>query len=260
MHRRTTLNEYRKYIEKDAALERRFQTVKVEALRSKKQASSSRASPRNTKPTTRPKSWMWPRGRRQAHRPYLTGRFPAGQSHRCHGRGRFARRHRRHDASSEIKDVEAEIERIRLEKKAASQIADFEESRRLRDSEKQAKEKLDAILAEWKDEQGRKRKSSSPKTHHAHHLEVDRVPLSAHGAQETQIARDGTELQRGESPGRAVTAISKALRRSRADLKDPRRRSPFIFLGPTGVGEKRSLARTLAEFMFGDADSLIQTT
>jgi ATP-dependent Clp protease ATP-binding subunit ClpC len=160
----------------------------------------------------------------------------------------------------DVKDIEKEIEAIRLEKEGAIKAQDFEKAASLRDKEKQTKEKLDAILTKWREE--REEKEVVVTGDDMMHIisKVTGVPLQRMEEQETQkLLRMEAELkERVIGQHEAVTAISKALRRSRADLKDPKRPiGSFVFLGPTGVG-KTYLARTLAEFMFGDADALIQ--
>src|SRR5918996_3236578 len=160
----------------------------------------------------------------------------------------------------DVKDIEKEIEAIRLEKEGAIKAQDFEKAASLRDKEKQTKEKLDAILNKWREE--REEKEVVVTGDDMMHIisKVTGVPLQRMEEQETQkLLRMEAELkERVIGQEEAVTAISKALRRSRADLKDPKRPiGSFVFLGPTGVG-KTYLARTLAEFMFGDADALIQ--
>jgi ATP-dependent Clp protease ATP-binding subunit ClpC len=160
----------------------------------------------------------------------------------------------------DVKEIEKEIEEIRLEKEAAIKAQDFEKAAALRDREKQAKEKLDAILAKWREE--REEREVVVTGDDMMHIisKVTGVPLQRMEQEETQkLLMMETEMkQRVIGQDEAVTAISKALRRSRADLKDPKRPiGSFVFLGPTGVG-KTYLARTLAEFMFGDSDALIQ--
>jgi ATP-dependent Clp protease ATP-binding subunit ClpC len=160
----------------------------------------------------------------------------------------------------DVKEIEKEIEVIRGEKESAIKAQDFELAAGLRDKEKQAKEKLDAILAKWRQE--REEKEVLVTGDDMMHIisKVTGVPLQRMEQKETEKLLKMEEELKGKVIGQeeAVTAISKALRRSRADLKDPRRPiGSFIFLGPTGVG-KTFLAQTLAEFMFGDRDALIQ--
>ena len=159
-----------------------------------------------------------------------------------------------------VKDIEAQIEQIRVDKEAAIKAQDFEKAAALRDNEKQAKDRLDTILSEWRI--NKEEKEVLVTEDEIMHVvsKWTGVPLSRMEQQETQKLLAMESELKGKVIGQdeAVTTISKALRRSRADLKDPRRPiGSFVFLGPTGVG-KTFLARTLAEFMFGDADALIQ--
>jgi ATP-dependent Clp protease ATP-binding subunit ClpC len=160
----------------------------------------------------------------------------------------------------DVKVIEKEIEEIRIEKEAAIKAQDFEKAASLRDKEKQTKEKLDSILSKWREE--REEKEVVVTGDDMMHIisKVTGVPLQRMEQAETQklLAMESELKKRIIGQDEAVTAISKALRRSRADLKDPRRPiGSFIFLGPTGVG-KTFLAQRLAEFMFGDRDALIQ--
>jgi ATP-dependent Clp protease ATP-binding subunit ClpC len=257
----TTLNEYRKYIEKDAALERRFQTVKVEApsveetiliLKGIRPKYEAHHKARILDESLEAAAKLTDR--------YLTGRFLPDKAidvmDEAGSRARIAAMSR----PPNIKDVEAEIERTRLAKEAAIKAQDFENAAALRDSEKQSKENLDAILAEWRTNKDEKEVVVTEDDIMHVISKWTGVPLSRMEQQETAklLAMESEMQNKVIGQNEAVTAISKALRRSRADLKDPRRPiGSFIFLGPTGVG-KTFLARTLAEFMFGDADALIQ--
>jgi len=257
----TTLNEYRKYIEKDAALERRFQTVKVEAPSVEETILILKGI--RPKYEAHHKAKILDEAIESAAKlsdRYLTGRFLPDKAidvmDEAGARARIAAMTR----PPNIKDVEGEIEGIRVEKESAIKAQDFEKAASLRDTEKQAKEKLDAILAEWKANKDEKEVLVTDEDIMHVVSKWTGVPLSRMEQQETaKLLAMESELQlKVIGQDEAVTAISKALRRSRADLKDPRRPiGSFIFLGPTGVG-KTFLARTLAEFMFGDADALIQ--
>ena len=257
----TTLNEYRKYIEKDAALERRFQTVKVEApsvdetiqiLQGLRPKYEAHHKARYTDEALEASAKLSDR--------YLTGRFLPDKAidimDEAGARARIGSMTRPPD----VKQIEAEIESIRAEKEGTIKAQDFEKAAALRDSEKQAKEKLERILAEWRE--SREEKEVVVTDDDIMHVisKWTGVPLQRMEQKETQkLLMMETEMK-GKVIGQdeAVIAISKALRRSRADLKDPRRPiGSFIFLGPTGVG-KTFLAQTLAEFMFGDREALIQ--
>src|SRR5690242_8309926 len=257
----TTLNEYRKYIEKDAALERRFQTVKVEAptieeaililkgLRPKYEAHhkaklTDEALESAVKLSER----------------YITGRFLPDKAIDVMDEAGARARINAMTRPPDVKEIEREIEDIRVDKEAAIKAQDFEKAAGLRDKEKQAKEKLERILAEWREQ--REEKEVLVTGDDMMHIisKVTGVPLQRMEQAETEKLLKMEDELKGKVIGQdeAVTAISKALRRSRADLKDPRRPiGSFIFLGPTGVG-KTFLAQTLAEFMFGARDALIQ--
>src|SRR5438046_8995241 len=257
----TTLNEYRKYIEKDAALERLFQTVKVEAptveeaieilkgLRPKYEAHHK------AKLTDEALEIAVKLSER-----YITGRFLPDKAIDVMDEAGARARINAMTRPPDVKEIEKEIEVIRVEKEEAIKAQDFEKAAGLRDKEKQTKEKLDTILARWREE-GEERQVTVTGDDMMHIVsKVTGVPLQRMEQKETEKLLKMEEELRGKVVGQdeAVIAISNALRRSRPDLKDPRRPiGSFIFLGPTGVG-KTFLAQTLAEFMFGDRDALIQ--
>ena len=257
----TTLNEYRKYIEKDAALERRFQQVKVEepsvedaiailrGLQDKyEQHHKVRYSPEAIESSVRLTSR------------YLTGRFLPDKAidvlDESGARARIGTLTR----PPEIKGLEGKIEEINKEKVGAINSQDFEKAAALRDTEKQTKQELEDLINSWKSESEEKVVDVEEDDIMAVVSKWTGVPLQRMEEKETEKLLQMEEELKKHVIGQdtAVVAISKALRRSRADLKDPRRPiGSFLFLGPTGVG-KTYLARNLAEFMFGDAEALIQ--
>ena len=257
----TTLNEYRKYIEKDAALERRFQQVKVdepsqedaikilEGLRGKYEAHhkahfTSAAIVASVKLTSR----------------YLTGRYLPDKAidvlDEAGSRARISQMTR----PPAIKQLEVDIEVINKDKLTAIAEQDFEKAAAMRDAEKNAKKKLEDTLKAWRAQSEESIIEVGEEDIMAVVSKWTGVPLRRMEEKETEkLLKMEQELQtRVIGQNEAVHAISKALRRSRADLKDPRRPiGSFLFLGPTGVG-KTYLARNLAEFMFGDPEALIQ--
>src|SRR5881398_1104813 len=257
----TTLNEYRKYIEKDAALERRFQSVKVEApsveeavlilkgLRPKyedhhKATITDQALDAAVKFSDR----------------YITDRYLPDKAidvmDEAGSRARIGAMTRPPD----VKQLEVEIEEIKTRKERAIKEQDFEGAAAMRDKEKHAKEKLESVLGAWKAnrEEKRVRVDEDDILHVV--AKWTGIPLKRMEQGEAQklLAMEEELSQSVVGQREAVTALCKALRRSRADLKDPKRPiGTFALLGPTGVG-KTLLAKSLAEHMFGDAKSLIQ--
>jgi ATP-dependent Clp protease ATP-binding subunit ClpC len=257
----TTLNEYRKYIEKDAALERRFQSVKVEApsiedaiaiLKGLRGKYEEHHKAEITDPAVEAAVKMSDR--------YITDRYLPDKAidlmDEAGSRARIGAMTR----PPELKDIEAEIEQIKAQKEKAIKEQDFEGAAAMRDKEKHAKEKQEAVLSAWKSSREEKR----VKVDEEDILQVvskwTGIPLKRMEQGEAQrLLAMEQEMERvvvGQQE--AVNAICKALRRSRADLKDPKRPiGTFALLGPTGVG-KTLLAKSLAECMFGDSKSLIQ--
>jgi ATP-dependent Clp protease ATP-binding subunit ClpC len=257
----TTMNEYRKYIEKDAALERRFQTVKVdaptieEAIEILKGLRPKYEAHHKAKLTDEALETAVKFSER-----YITGRFLPDKAIDVMDEAGARARINSMTRPPDVKEIEKDIEQIRLQKEAAIKAQDFEKAAALRDKEKQTKEKLDSIMQKWRQE--REEKEVLVTGDDMMHIisKVTGVPLQRMEQAETEKLLKMEEELKGKVIGQdeAVIAVSKALRRSRADLKDPRRPiGSFIFLGPTGVG-KTFLAQKLAEFMFGDRDALIQ--
>jgi ATP-dependent Clp protease ATP-binding subunit ClpC len=257
----TTLNEYRKYIEKDAALERRFQSVKVdppsidEAILILKGLAPKYEEHHKVDFTEAAIESAVKLSDR-----YITDRFLPDKAidlmDEAGSRARISTMTR----PPEMKQLEADIETIKGKKELAIKSQDFEGAAAMRDKEKQAKEKLEQVLAEWRANREEKRMKVDEEDILHVVSKWTGIPLKRMERDEAQrllaIEEEMSKVVIGQRE--AVAALCKALRRSRADLKDPKRPiGTFALLGPTGVG-KTLLAKTLAEQMFGDAKALIQ--
>ncbi len=256
----TTLNEYRKYIEKDAALERRFQSVKVEApsiedaieiLKGLRHKYEQHHKAEFTDDAVVAAVKLSDR--------YITDRFLPDKAidvlDEAGSRARIGTMTR----PPESKTLEGDIEEIKTQKERAIKNQDFEGAASMRDKEKQAKEKLENLLREWRTHREEKRVVVGEEEILHVVSKWTGVPLKRMGQDEAaRLLNVENEMEKTVIGQReAVTAICKALRRSRADFKDPKRPiGTFLLLGPTGVG-KTLLAKTLAEQMFGDGKSLI---
>ena len=257
----TTLNEFRKYIEKDAALERRFQSVKVEppsiedaieilkGLRARyedhhKMDLTDKAVEASVKLSER----------------YITGRFLPDKAIDIMDEAGARARIKSMTRPPEVKKLEDSIEETRIKKEEAIKEQQFETAASMRDEEKKSKEKLDVVLSEWKknSEENRVLVDEDDIMHVV--SKWTGIPLKRMEQGEIQklLAMESilSELVVGQNE--AVETLCKALRRSRADLKDPARPiGAFMMLGPTGVG-KTLLAKSLALNMFGDSKALVQ--
>jgi ATP-dependent Clp protease ATP-binding subunit ClpC len=257
----TTLNEFRKHIEKDSALERRFQQVMVEApsvdesieiLKGLRPKYEAHHKAKMTDEALEAAAKLSDR--------YLTGRFLPDKAIDVMDEAGSRARINATMRPPDVKSIEAEIEEIKTRKEASIKAQDFEKAAALRDSEKEAKDKLENVLTEWRTRRDEQEVLVTDDDIRHVVSKWTGVPLSRmEQADMDRLLRVSDELK-GKVIGQdeAVYAMGKALRRSRADLKDPKRPiGSFIFLGPTGVG-KTHLAKTLAQYMFGDESALIQ--
>ena len=257
----TTLNEFRKHIEKDSALERRFQQVMVEAPSVDESIEILKGL--RPKYEAHHKAKMTDDALEAAVRlsdRYLTGRFLPDKAIDVMDEAGSRARIQATMRPPDVKSIEVEIEEIKGRKEAAIKAQDFEKAAALRDTEKEAKDKLENVLTEWRTRRDEQEVVVSDDDIRHVVSKWTGVPLSRMEQADMDRLLKVSEELKGKVIGQdeAVYAMGKALRRSRADLKDPKRPiGSFIFLGPTGVG-KTHLAKTLAQYMFGDETALIQ--
>lgn len=257
----TTTEEYRKYIEKDAALERRFQPVQVEqpsvedtvkiltGLRDRYEAHHRVVI---TDDAIRAAASLSDR--------YISDRYLPDKAIDLIDEAGARLRIHRMTAPPEIREMDEKIDEVRRDKEAAIDAQDFEKAARLRDEEKQLGEKRAQLEADWKSGEG-DRIGTVDEDSIAEILAMSTgIPVFKLTEKESaKLLHMEDELhKRVIGQNEAVSALSKSIRRTRAGLKDPNRPGgSFIFAGPTGVG-KTELAKTLAEFLFGDESALIQ--
>lgn len=257
----TTYNEFRKYIEKDAALERRFQTITVdpptveetiEILKGLQEKYEHHHHAKYTEAAIEAAARMSDR--------YLSGRYLPDKAIDLLDEAGAKVRIASMSQPPNVKDLEEEIDSAKNLKEAAISSQEYEKAAAMRDKEKEARKRLESTLEGWKENQKEEEVIVNEEDIAGIISKWTRIPVSRLEEEETEkLLRMEAELhKRVIGQDEPVTAISRALRRSRADLKDHRRPiGSFIFLGPTGVG-KTLLARVLAEFMFDDEDAMIQ--
>jgi ATP-dependent Clp protease ATP-binding subunit ClpC len=257
----TTLDEYRKYIEKDAALARRFQEVivnppsKEEAVEILKGLRDRYEAHHRVQITDAALTSAVELSER-----YISGRCLPDKAIDVIDEAGARIRLKAMTRPPDLKEIDEQIERLNTEKEAAVAEQDFEKAAALRDQADKLKKRKDAVTKEWRE----KAKETDGVVDDEVIAEVvskmTGVPLRKVGADETQrLLRMEDELHGTVvSQHEAIKAIAKAVRKSRAGLKDPRRPiGSFIFAGPTGVG-KTLLAKTLAKFQFGDENAIVQ--
>ncbi|MFP4106680.1 MAG: ATP-dependent Clp protease ATP-binding subunit, partial [Phycisphaerae bacterium] len=257
----TTLDEYRKYIEKDGALERRFQTIIV--------------NPPNKSQTYDILKGL--RDRYEAHHRveitdlaldkavelssrYITGRTQPDKAIDVIDEAGARVRLKSMVKPPDLANIESEIEKLQMEKDEAVKNADYERAAELRDKAEQVLAKKEDMQKAWKD---RSREAEGMVDEEVVAEVVSKmtgVPLTRLEKEEAQrlLELENELHKRVVSQDEAIKAVAEAIRRARSGLKDPRRpMGSFIFAGPSGVG-KTLLSKALAEFMFGDEDALIQ--
>ena len=257
----TTLDEYRKHIEKDAALERRFQPITVneptqedaieilKGIRDKYEAHhnveiSDEAIEAAVKLSSR----------------YITDRFLPDKAIDLIDEAASRVRLQTYTAPPDVKALEEEIERLGKEKEAAVMAQEYEKAAQYRDQEKEKREELQRLTDEWKNQ-------TSTKTNVVTEEEIAGIVSNWTGVPVTKLREEDTQRllrmeeilhQRVIGQDEAVKAVSRAVRRAQSGLKNPKRPiGSFLFLGPTGVG-KTELARALAEVLFDNEDAIVR--
>jgi ATP-dependent Clp protease ATP-binding subunit ClpC len=257
----TTLDEYRKYLERDAALERRFQQIRVEEpttddtvqiLRGLRDRYEAHHRCKITDDALEAAAVLADR--------YIQDRHLPDKAIDLIDEAASRMRIRSMSAPPRHRELEDEIEKVRNEKEASIEAQEFEKAASLRDKERKLSSKKRELEEQW-------RSSESEEQPEVGEEEIADIVSMWTGipvfklteAESERLVRMEDELhKRVVGQDEAITAVSKSIRRARAGIKDPKRPTgSFIFLGPSGVG-KTELARTLAEFLFGDEEAMIQ--
>ena len=257
----TTLNEYRKYIEKDAALERRFQPVTVneptaeESIEIIKGLRDTYEAHHKLKITDEAVEAAVRLSQR-----YIADRFLPDKAIDLMDEAASRVRMDTLTAPDGMKEVEARLRAIASEKEEAIKAQDYELAAVLRDREAEQRQELDKVRQEWDAQRGGHRDSVTAEDIAAVVSGWTGIPVTSLTADESERLLHMEDIlhRRVVGQNEAVTAVAKAIRRGRVGLKDPRRPvGSFLFLGPTGVG-KTELCKALAEAVFGDENAMIR--
>ncbi|MCK5768463.1 MAG: ATP-dependent Clp protease ATP-binding subunit [Candidatus Atribacteria bacterium] len=256
----TTTQEYRKYIEKDAALERRFQTIYVneptleetiEILKGLKSKYEEHHKVKFTDEALKSAAHLSAR--------YISGRFLPDKAIDLMDEAASKIQLQNNISPPDMKEMEEKLKKISKEKESSVKLQEFEKAARVRDKEKKLEIRLKKIKLKW--ENGRRINTAEVKEEDIAGIVSAWTGIPVFSLKEEEakkLLRMEQELhKRVIGQDEAIVSISRAVRRSRAGVKNPKRPiGSFIFLGPTGVG-KTELARTLAELLFGDENALI---
>jgi ATP-dependent Clp protease ATP-binding subunit ClpC len=258
----TTLDEYRKYLERDAALERRFQQVRVEEptvddtvqiLRGLRDRYEAHHRVKITDEALKASAELADRYIQDRHLPDKAIDLIDEAASRI--------RIRSMSAPPRYRELEEEIERVRKEKEESIEAQEFEKAASLRDKERKLTQKKRELEDDWRNSEDSEEQPEVGEEEIADIVSMwTGIPVfKLTEAESARLVRMEEELhKRVVGQEEAIVAVSKSIRRARAGIKDPKRPTgSFIFLGPSGVG-KTELARTLAEFLFGDEEAMIQ--
>ena len=257
----TTLDEYRKHIEKDAALERRFQTIMVEPpsvdetieiLKGLRDRYEAHHRVKFTDEAVSAAAKLSDR--------YISGRYLPDKAIDLIDEAGARARLSVMTAPPNVKHIEDKAESVRQEKEAAVKNQDFEKAAKFRDEERKLKDELNKTKREWKESKGKFEPKVVGDDIAVIVSKITGIPIvrMEEKEQDKFLKMEETLHKRVIGQEEAISAIAHAVRRSRAGIKDPRRPiGSFIFLGPTGVG-KTLIGRALADFMFGDEDAIVQ--
>jgi ATP-dependent Clp protease ATP-binding subunit ClpC len=258
----TTLDEYRKYLERDAALERRFQQIRVDEpsvddtvqiLRGLRDRYEAHHRCKISDDALTAAATLSDR--------YIQDRHLPDKAIDLIDEAASRMRIKTMTAPPRYRELEDEIEKVRKDKEASIEAQEFEKAAALRDKERKLSQKKRELEENWRAEEGGAEQPEIGEEEIADIVSMwTGIPVFKLTEAESQrLIRMEDELhKRVIGQEEAIVAVSKSIRRARAGIKDPKRPTgSFIFLGPSGVG-KTELARTLAEFLFGDEDAMIQ--